>query len=1042
MVSKKARMMSISDEIKASGLFDRQWYQDTYRDVAISGLKPLAHFVRIGMKIGRDPGPGFDTKHYLAQVSKEELGDLWPITHFLRIGKAKGLLPKPSQSAMSSSPALTKDAMSAGGQPDVSGARPMVRSSAQSDSYLSARQDVLASGFWDERWYLEQYFSEYTAWRQNRSSFNAPIDHYLQVGGEAGYRPSRVFSCDKAFTADGTNPILNFLSKIRPNFHFDENVWVPDAAEVAAFCRQKAKRTSKKVVYCCILDSYDTLVQPYYIDPNWDYVCFTDDPQQISKGTEGIWEIREALHPQMAADRRNRYHKMHPHELFPEYEESIYVDGNVNVISSYLFDTIGKRKLPLLLPKHFARNCAYDEAEVLLASNRTTAANRDVLPDQLEFLKSMKFPENYGLTENNIIYRRHHDDTVKLVMQRWWDMLCAFTSRDQLGLSYALWKSGIAIQDVSFPNARLLNRDFWVFRHQGEAGRQVQVSIKNKIRPAFEDECVPVVLSCNESFIGYLGVVLTSIIENASDDRNYDIIVLENDISQASKEKIRTLEKRNVSIRFNNMRDTLEQLEGLNVYVEGYVPAETYNKIFLKEMMEGYRKVLYIDTDIVIRSDIAELYDTELFGKALGASRNVANIHAAHLNKKIRGRAFGDYLVNTLGVTRFEDYFQAGIIVLDLESDKAKNLLKLSLEKLKEIEKPIFFDQCIFNSIFFEDVFFLSTTWNHVWYLQEYSYLRYTLQDDVFFDYAKTRLNPKIVHYASGDKPTNKFDWRLSSYFWDYVSKSPYADDLIGQVVEKTEESDSKTPDLAELRSEPLPRVLVHLHAFYVDQMDYMLEKLSNIHSVTWDLVVTASGNTDEVEQIIKAKFESYEILKVGNKGFDAYPFLKVIQSKNLSQYDYVMKLHTKNARPENDQSQVYEIPVPGYKWRDDLVDALLQSTETFADALKRFDAEPDLGCLASGKYIFSINENRERKTYNLRHWMNVYGIESGAHYVGGTMFLTRSFPLERLKKINPEELDFASGDKTSGSHKNLAHVFERLFGLVIENEGLAIEGV
>lgn len=91
--------MSIGDEIKASGLFDRDWYLATYRDVAVSGIRPLAHFVRIGMKIGRNPGPNFDTKYYLSQISRDELEGLSPVLHYLRKGRSRGLSPCPGQAS-------------------------------------------------------------------------------------------------------------------------------------------------------------------------------------------------------------------------------------------------------------------------------------------------------------------------------------------------------------------------------------------------------------------------------------------------------------------------------------------------------------------------------------------------------------------------------------------------------------------------------------------------------------------------------------------------------------------------------------------------------------------------------------------------------------------------------------------------------------------------------------------------------------------------------------------------------------------------------
>lgn len=47
-----------------------------------------------------------------------------------------------------------------------------------------------------------------------------------------------------------------------------------------------------------------------------------------------------------------------------------------------------------------------------------------------------------------------------------------------------------------------------------------------------------IVLSANDQFSPYLGVMVKSIIENASSDRNYDLIVLFNDISEKNRKLI------------------------------------------------------------------------------------------------------------------------------------------------------------------------------------------------------------------------------------------------------------------------------------------------------------------------------------------------------------------------------------------------------------------------------------------------------------------------------------------------------------------------
>ena len=55
--------------IRASGLFDVDWYLARYPDVAVSGLDPIDHYLQIGAALGYDPNPLFDTKYYARQMA-------------------------------------------------------------------------------------------------------------------------------------------------------------------------------------------------------------------------------------------------------------------------------------------------------------------------------------------------------------------------------------------------------------------------------------------------------------------------------------------------------------------------------------------------------------------------------------------------------------------------------------------------------------------------------------------------------------------------------------------------------------------------------------------------------------------------------------------------------------------------------------------------------------------------------------------------------------------------------------------------------------
>jgi hypothetical protein len=60
--------------IRASGLFDVDWYLATYPDVAASGLDPVDHYLRIGAALGYNPNPLFDTNYYARQMAAQMRG--------------------------------------------------------------------------------------------------------------------------------------------------------------------------------------------------------------------------------------------------------------------------------------------------------------------------------------------------------------------------------------------------------------------------------------------------------------------------------------------------------------------------------------------------------------------------------------------------------------------------------------------------------------------------------------------------------------------------------------------------------------------------------------------------------------------------------------------------------------------------------------------------------------------------------------------------------------------------------------------------------
>ncbi|AXQ96024.1 DUF616 domain-containing protein (plasmid) [Cereibacter azotoformans] len=76
--------------ITASSYFDADWYRRTYPDVTYSQLEPAAHYLFVGARIGRDPGPEFSTEGYLERNPDVRAVDVNPLLHYERHGRAEG----------------------------------------------------------------------------------------------------------------------------------------------------------------------------------------------------------------------------------------------------------------------------------------------------------------------------------------------------------------------------------------------------------------------------------------------------------------------------------------------------------------------------------------------------------------------------------------------------------------------------------------------------------------------------------------------------------------------------------------------------------------------------------------------------------------------------------------------------------------------------------------------------------------------------------------------------------------------------------------
>lgn len=190
------------------------------------------------------------------------------------------------------------------------------------------------------------------------------------------------------------------------------------------------------VIYTAIAQNYDNL-QPHPPIKNCQFIAFVDNPEKFSiKG----WELRKLIPFHSDPVRNAKQYKVMAHEHLPSTAYSLWIDGNISIKEGFDLNTLINtflKKHDLALFKHSKRNCIYREKQTCC---KQLLDDPSVINKQIDRYHSEGFPENYGLTENRIILRRHTSLVTQLNVT-WWKEICDGSRRDQLSLMYSLWKT-------------------------------------------------------------------------------------------------------------------------------------------------------------------------------------------------------------------------------------------------------------------------------------------------------------------------------------------------------------------------------------------------------------------------------------------------------------------------------------------------------------------------------------------------------------------------------------------------------------------------
>lgn len=261
---------------------------------------------------------------------------------------------------------------------------------------------------------------------------------------------------------------------------------------------------------------------------------------------------------------------------------------------------------------------------------------------------------------------------------------------------------------------------------------------------------IPVFFTIDNSYAPFLSVALNSAIRNASGSRKYRAIVLYQELSREHQQRLGALATENFSIEFVPMHDGLEQITDRmsNRLRCDYFTLTIYFRLFIPSMFPQYEKGIYIDSDVVLLGDLAELFDTQIGDNYIGACSDLSVVDVPEL---------ANYMENAVGVDRHH-YINSGVLLMNLKKLREAKLDEHFLHLLTTYHFDcIAPDQDYLNALCAGKIHYLSPCW-----------------DAMPNDQKPPLSHVRLIHYNLFSKPWCYDGIQYGDYFWQYAETSGY----------------------------------------------------------------------------------------------------------------------------------------------------------------------------------------------------------------------------------------------------------------------------
>ncbi|MBK9166298.1 MAG: glycosyltransferase family 8 protein [Bryobacterales bacterium] len=265
----------------------------------------------------------------------------------------------------------------------------------------------------------------------------------------------------------------------------------------------------------------------------------------------------------------------------------------------------------------------------------------------------------------------------------------------------------------------------------------------------------PILIACASDgrYALPLAVMLRSLAENLAPGREVEVIILDDGIAPADRERVLASLPASLAVRFVDYPRT--GIQGLPTW--GRMALTTYHKLTLAHWIpQAATKVLWLDCDLLVLADIARLWDSLWNGQALLAvpDERVPTVSSP----------FGVAAYREMGLASGAAYFNAGVLLIDLDRWRSGDVERRATDYLKQYGNRVyFFDQEALNATLAGRWGVLDGRWNRH-------------PSIAAFHGGSAAGAPFIVHFSGNLKPwIHAGRSRYHEMYYDYLDRTAWS---------------------------------------------------------------------------------------------------------------------------------------------------------------------------------------------------------------------------------------------------------------------------